>query len=73
MFYALDFLQAKELIEAALDACNREILMFRWIAEGHSRQMSYDEYLKMALPRKKSEKSAEEILNEVEKMMNKWG
>ena len=50
--------------------------MMRWLVEGFSRQCNFDEYKRyLTAPPKKSEKTASEILANVETLMNgvKWG
>ncbi len=70
MFEFLDFTQIEALTNAVFEAENEEIFMIRWIVEGHSRQMGFEEFKKMLIKPSNDKKSAEEILNSVEKMMN---
>lgn len=60
------------LIDAAIRRRNARDLFFRWVVEGHSRQMSFDEFSERLKPQEK--RSVDDILNETKNIMEntKW-
>lgn len=56
------------LTETAIEAEKEELLRYRWINEGQSTQMAFDEYKVLLMPKK--EETAAETLSKIEKMMN---
>lgn len=60
------------LISAAIRRRNARDLFFRWVVEGHSRQISFEEFKDRLKPQEK--KSAEDILGETKNILEnaKW-
>lgn len=61
----LDFSQARELVETAIDNYNEEIMIERFIHTYEPRGMTYDEFKKsLKTPKKEDHRCAAEILDE---------
>lgn len=55
------------LLDAAIKRRNARDLFFRWVIEGFSTKMPFDEFMAKLKPQKKQ--SADEILTETKKLM----